>query len=127
MKMFIITYDKQEGIYLYRNIVESFADRNDANKRWLALKQDRFVLNMRHTTTEEPEQTYIAVQVIFNNYGKKYTYLSKEPVEVGQYVVVRTSDGLQIVTCVGCNRVTRSQLEVVLPFNKYKYITGKVV
>jgi len=124
--MFIITYDEQRGIYYYRNITESFEDRDKANNRWIELKKNPLIANMRPSTTEEPEQ-YIAVQVLFNNYSKRYTYLAKEPVEVGQLVVVRTADGLQVVTCVGCSRVTKAQLEVVLPFNKYKYITGKVV
>lgn len=124
--MFIITYDKQEGAYIYRNIVETFDDKVKANNRWVELRRDVTVVNMRPSTTEGPEQ-YIAVQVVFSNYGKRYTYLAKEPVEIGQLVVVRTADGLQVVTCVSCNRVTRSQLELVLPFSKYKYITGKVV
>ena len=124
--MFIITYDEQRGIYYYRNITESFKDRNEANSRWVELKKNPLIANMRHSTTEEPE-LYIAVQVLFSNYGKKYTYLAKEPVEVGQYVVVRTADGLQVVTCVGCTRATRSQLEVICPFNKFKRIVGKVV
>ena len=124
--MFVITYDEQRGIYYYRNITESFKDRNEANSRWVELKKNPLIANMRHSTTEEPE-LYIAVQVLFSNYGKKYTYLAKEPVEVGQFVVVRTADGLQIVTCVHCDKVTKSQLEVILPFEKYKWIVGKVV
>ena len=125
--MFVITYDEQRGIYYYRNITESFENKDKANNRWVELKNNPMIVNMRHSISEEPEQTYIAVQVLFSNYGKRYTYLAKEPIEVGQLVVVRTADGLQVVTCVSCNRVTKSQLEVVLPFNKYKYITGKVV
>jgi hypothetical protein len=124
--LFVITYDKQVGIYYYRNFEESFDDKDKANQRWLELKKDRAIANMRHSTTEEPEQ-YIAVQVLFPNYSKKYTYLAKEPVEVGQYVVVRTEEGLKVVTCVSCTRATRAQLEVICPFNKFKRIVGKVV
>ena len=125
--MYIITYDEQRDIYYYRNITESFENRDKANNRWLELKNNPLILNMRHSVTEEHEQTYIAVQVVFNNYSKKYTYLAKEPVEVGQLVVVRTSVGLQIVTCVSCTRATKSQLETICPFNKFKRIVGKVV
>ena len=124
--MYTITYDIQVGIYYHRNIVENFEDRDVANSRWIELKKNISVLNMRHSSTEEPEQ-FIAVQVLFNNYGKKYTYLSTSTVEVGQLVVVRTQDGLQVVTCVSCNKVSKSTLETILPFNKFKYITGKVV
>jgi hypothetical protein len=125
--MFIITYDEQRGIYYYRNITESFKDRNEANSRWVELKKNPLIANMRPSTTEEPEQPYIAVQVLFSNYSKKYTYLANDPVEVGQLVVVRTEEGLKVVTCVGCTRATRSQLEVICPFNKFKKIVGKVV
>lgn len=125
--MFIITYDKQVGIYYYRDFEETFEDKNKANQRWLELKRDPAIANMRPSITEEPEQTYIAVQVLFPNYSKKYTYLAKEPVEVGQYVVVRTEEGLKVVTCVSCTRATRSQLEIICPFNKFKKIVGKVV
>ena len=124
--MFVITYDKQVGIYYYRDFEETFEDKDKANKRWLELKHDPAIANMRPSTTEQPEQ-YIAVQVVFANYSKKYTYLAKEPVEIGQLVVVRTADGLQVVTCVGCTRATRSQLETICPFNKFKKIVGKVV
>lgn len=125
--LFVITYDKQVGIYYYRNFEESFDDKDKANQRWLELKKDRAIANMRHSTTEEPEQTYIAVQVLFPNYSKKYTYLAKEPVEVGQLVVVGTTEGYKVVTCVSCTRATRSQLEIICPFNKFKRIVGKVV
>ena len=124
--MYIIMYDKEVDIYYYRNIMESYKDRDEANKRWLELKRDPAVMNMRHNV-EEPEQTYIAVQVLFSHYSKKYTYLAKDPVEVGQLVVVRTEEGLKVVTCVSCTRATRSQLEVICPFNKFKRIVGKVV
>lgn len=125
--MYIITYDEQRGIYYYRNITESFDNKDKANSRWLELKNNPLIVNMRHSISEEPEQTYIAVQVLFSNYSKKYTYLAKEPVEVGQLVVVRTEEGLKVVTCVSCTRATRSQLEVICPFNKFKRIVGKVV
>ena len=124
--MFIITYDKQVGIYYYRDFEETFEDKDKANKRWLELKQDPTIANMRPSTTEQPEQ-YIAVQVVFSPKGKKYTYLAKDTVEIGQYVVVRTEEGLQVVTCVGCNKVTKSQLNAIYPINKIKNIIGKVV
>jgi len=138
--MFIITYDEQRGIYYYRNITESFKDRNEANSRWVELKKNPLIANMRHSVTEEPEQTYIAVQVVFKEGGRKYTYLYNEPVEIGQLVVIKKpydprdpvkyiayEDKYIVLPCVGCSRVTKSQLEAILPFNKYKYITGKVV
>ena len=124
--MFVITYDKQVGIYYYRDFEETFEDKDKANKRWLELKRDPAIANMRPSTTEQPEQ-YIAVQVVFSNYSKKYTYLANSPVEVGQLVVVRTEEGLKVVTCVGCTRATKAQLEVICPFNKFKKIVGKVV
>ena len=125
--MFVITYDKQVGIYYYRDITESFKDKDKANSRWVELKKNPLIANMRHSVTEEPEQTYIAVQVLFSNYSKKYTYLANSPVEVGQLVVVRTEEGLKVVTCVDCTRATKAQLEVICPFNKFKKIVGKVV
>lgn len=67
------------------------------------------------------------VKVRFNGGAKLYTYLCKEKVNVGDLVVVWTSDGRELVTVVEFGEATDAELEAICPLSKFKYISGRVI
>jgi hypothetical protein len=116
--MFTISWNYKE----FANEI-SFKDKEAANEVWQILRTTPDVTNLK----PEPEKKYIAVRVVFTPGGKRYTYLSKSKLNVGDTAVVWTTDGRQFVKVIECAEVTKSYLEKTLPFSKYRYIEGKVV
>lgn len=67
------------------------------------------------------------VKIRFNGGAKLYTYLCKEKVNIGDLVVVWTSDGRELVTVAEFGEATDVELEAICPLSKFKYISGRVV
>lgn len=118
--MYIIYWDYKS--YTGNKYVTS--DKDEANNVWNQLRLSG-ATNMRHETNEPAKRKVVRCK--FSNYGKTYTYLCKEKVEVGSHVVVWTTDGRQIVTVVEYGEMTDAELAKICPLDRFKYIEGKVV
>ena len=101
----------------------SFESREEANEVWKLL-QESGATNMH---PEKPVEKKNIVKVVFPSGSKRYTYLTKEKVEVGALVVVWTSEGRQVVKVVDSGTMSISELEKICPISRFKYIEGKVV
>ena len=78
--------------------------------------------------TEKPQpEKKRYVKIRFNGGAKLYTYLCKEKVNIGDLVVVWTSDGRELVTVAEFGEATDAELEAICPLSKFKYISGRVV
>lgn len=109
---------------VHRDISETFEDRDIANETWIFLKKNKNFTNIR-TEIINNQRKYFAVEVIYFNYPKIYTFLSKQKV-TSDYVVVGTNGILQVVKVVKSYETTRKELEKKMNFSKYLYISGIV-
>ena len=107
---------------VHRNQEVTFADKDIANENWNNLKRNPNVVNMRHKTIEKE---YYAVEVMYFNYRKVYTFLSKNKI-TADYAVVATNGILQVVKVTACYKTTKAILETKRPFKEYSYIVGTV-
>ena len=122
--MYNIIWDYiDEHNLVHRDNHVELKDRDVALEVWESLKDNRNITNIR---TSVKEDLYIVVTVVFANYGKQYDYLANEIAEVGSLAVVRTEEGFNVVSVVGCHKATKSQLESKLPFSRYKKVVGLV-
>lgn len=132
MKNYVIIWDYQDdkGFAHIGNEL-CFENKNRANAAWKQMKAAGVYLNMRHEVREieekPTEQMYNTVRVRFNVSGKLYTYLARSELKAGDEVVVRTAEGREILKVEWAGKQTRRQLEKELPFDRYQYISGKIV
>ena len=104
-----IVWDVVENNLVHQNMSMLFEDRDAANGAWVALKNNPNVCNIR-TETVHNNKKYFAVEVIYFNYPKVYTFLSKQKV-TAEYAVVGTNGVLQVVEVVKCYETTRREIE----------------
>lgn len=132
MKNYVIIWDYQDQKgFAHMGNELCFENRDQANEAWKEMKAAGVYSNMRHEvreTEEKPvEQTYHTVRVRFTVSGKLYTYLTRSELKAGDEVVVRTAEGREILKVEWAGKQTRRQLEKELPFDRYQYISGKIV
>lgn len=115
--------------WTYKGFAEnqmSFFSREEANEAWTLLKQSG--ATELHAKKDQPtEPVFDTVSVVFYGGVKEYTYLTRKPIERGALVVVETSDGREVVQVTRGRKQTKTELEALLPFEKYKYIVGEVI
>lgn len=112
---------------VHQNMSETFADKDIANEAWKSFKNSTNITNVRTETIHNTTNTkkYFAVEVIYFNYPKVYTFLAKQKV-TSEYAVVGTNGILQVVKVVRSYETTREQLEKRMHFSCYSYISGVV-
>jgi len=104
----------------------SFFSREEANECWTLLKQSG-ATNMKAESDQPKEPVFDTVSIVFYGGVKEYTYLTRKPIERGALVVVETSDGREVVQVTRGRKQTKTELEALLPLEKYKYIVGEVI
>lgn len=102
----------------------SFDDPKEANQVWKMLKHIPGVENMKAVI---PEKKHNVVRVVFPGGTREYTYLTNNPVKVGNYVVVEGLDRKEIVKVVYSGEMTDPELSAICPLDRFKYILGVVV
>lgn len=122
--MFEITWDYNT----FSGNKMSFHTADEANSFWKALKEIPGVSCMRAIYPKtKPQSKFNVCRVTFVSSGKPYTYLCKTKINPGDSVIVRTQDGLQVVTVIDSGEMTESELAKICPMSKFRYIEGKVV
>lgn len=106
------------------NIERIFDNPVEANEAWKAIRAIHGVANIR---TKKIIETYHTVSVQFKPNGKLFTYLTKTKLNVGDIVVVRGYNGIELLKVIESKEQSREELEAVLPMNEYKYVIGKVI
>lgn len=121
--MFQIVWKDADGRNMYTNTM----NEHDTEAYVEVLKSVGIEPTVFRKTEKTQTEKKRYVKVRFNGGAKLYTYLCKEKVNVGNLVVVWTSDGRELVTVVECGEATDAELEAICPLSKFKYIRGRVV
>ena len=123
--MFVINYQiiTKEN-FVYNAPEENYIDREEARARYIELKNNDFVVNLRG---EERGKTRRVVDVVYSNGGHKYTFETNMKLKPNDLAVVISDEGPTLVKVISAPREElETEIEKRFPLSRLKKLAGKV-
>lgn len=123
--MFVINYQiYTKERFVYNMPEENYTDREEARARYIELKNNEFVVNLRG---EERGKTRRVVEVVYCTGGKEYTFETDMKVKPNDLAVVIGDEGPTLVKVISAPREElETEIEKRFPLSRLKKLAGKV-